>query len=490
MKRFIWVYAALGAVGCLLGAAIAEVTMPQAPAGEPLAIALVIDASGSMDQDGKLSEVKRAAANFVRRSEPNSQLALVAFGSEALLLSPLTSQPEGVLGAIEQIEEMGATRMDLGLQAATEALASSSSFRQSILLFTDGVPSAGVNALGQPVGDDELIARFAYIRAQAARSNGIRVVAVGTEDADAAYLQQLTSNPDLLFSTTTGDFEQAFDQAQRAISSLFGDSRSNTAAYADSSIRAGVVALGLAALLLLALNLWGLRGPWYRDLWWVIPTSVAFGAVAGSIGQWLYAELGLRVIGWAFLGLGVGLLIGLADRSPAKGLRGAVGGLAGGALGGALFGLWQDQGLGTAGRLLGFAFMGGAIGAMVQVAQEVLKKAWLIGISLGPYEGKQYILAKGKVSVGSAANNDIALVADSSLAPRAGALRQVSAGWVWEGQGLLLNGQPYQAQVLQGGDKLKLGGSVFQFETLRLKGSEGYTLRLVPKANPQPPLEA
>lgn len=489
--RSLRTYAILGAVGCLLAGVIAEYLLPPNPqSAEPVAIVLLIDASGSMTEDGKLQEVKQAASNFVARTNTaNTQLGVVVFGSRAFELSRLTSDQNQVLQAIGSIEELGATRMDLGLEQAVAVLSRSNTLRQSILLFTDGVPSAGFNRFGEPLGDDQAVVANTAQQAAAARSNGIRIVAVGTEDADGPFLAQLTGNTELVFSTTAGNFAQAFEQAQEAINSLFGSSSTALGGYLDSAARAALMAMGLSLLLLLGQNLLTLRGAWYRDVGWVLLASGVVGAVAGLVGQAVYVGLGAGLLaGWAVLGVGIGWLLGLADRSPVKALRGALGGLAGGLVGGLLFGGLQSLGLGVAARLIGFAVLGGAVGLMVQLAQEVLKKAWIVGISLGPYEGKQYILAKPQVSVGRSPQNDIALVNEADLPQRAGVLKQLSVGWVWEGQTLLLNGEPYQAQVFKTGDKLKLGGSVFQFELLRKVGQtdEGYNLQLV---EPKPPQE-
>lgn len=471
MKPTLWIYALLGLAGCALSALLAEWIWPPnkatQPAQDPVAIVLLIDASGSMTEDGKLDEVKRAASDFVERTDLTStEIGVVAFGSEALTMTPLSRDRGQILQAIDQITEIGATMMNLGIAEAIRVLSTSTTLKQSVLLFTDGEPSAGVNILGQSAYPDDVVVGWTEQEAASARSNGVQMVAVGTEDANSSFLGGLTNNPDLVFSTTSGNFGQAFQQAQVAINSLFGANASTREeALLDTVARSGLGAVGLALLLMLGQNLLTLRGKWYRDLVWVVPAAGAMGAVAGSVGQGVSFLLGGSLIpGWAVLGSGTGLLLGLADRSLPKAWRGMAGGLVGGLIGGLVFGLIASSGAGVA-RVAGFAVMGAAIGLMVQLAQEAFKSAWIVGISLGPYEGKEYILAKPVVSVGRADSADVALVNEPDLAQQAGLLRQQPEGWVWEGQPIQVNGAPYAGTPLQSGDRLRLGGTDFQFQS-------------------------
>lgn len=462
MKPNLRTFAILGAIGCVLGGILGELLIPRpAPAPEqaaqPAAIALIIDASGSMDERGKLEEVKRAAADFVARQNLNlTQIAVVGFGNYAHLESPLSREASQLQGAIERIRDGGGTMMAEGLEAGLATLAQTDTRLRSILLFTDGVP--GSNQMPEAVARRRALAIADQIRGQ-----GIQLVAVGTEDADIGFLARLTGSRGLVFSTRSGRFDQAFRQAENAIKQLFGSAPVSAGrALAESFAWGLLVAFGLGLLLMLGQNLLTLRGRWFRDLHWVPFGAALLGGVSAFIGQVFLVTGSGRGLGWAILGAGTGLFLGLADRSRAKALRGALGGAVGGLLGGLVFEMLLG-GSGTLARLVGFAILGAATGLMVQWAQQAFKSAWLVGLSTGPYEGKEYILAKPLVTVGRSDANDIGLYRERDLPLKAGALRLEQGNWAWDGQTILVNGQAATQQALQSGDRLRFGATEFLF---------------------------
>lgn len=463
MKPTLRTFALLGAVGTLLGGLLGEFLIPrptpQAATRQPAAVALVIDASGSMNEQNKLAEVKRAARDFVLRQDLQvTQIAVVGFGSQAHLESPLTQNRQALLEAIERIQDGGGTMMAEGLQAGQDALGQSEVSAQSILLFTDGVP-------GSTLMPERVARRLALEVAERIRAQGIRLVAVGTEDANLRFLAELTGSRELVFSTTSGQFDQAFRQAEQAIKQLFGNGApiSTGRALQEAFLWGGLVAFGLGLVLLVGQNILTLRGRWFRDLSWVPFGAALLGGASAGVGQLLLVTGGGRELGWAMLGAGAGLFLGLADRSRAKALRGSFGGAVGGFVGGLVF-EWLLGGSGTLARLVGFAVLGAAIGLMVQWAQQALRAAWLVGLTTGPYEGKEFILAKPVVTVGRSDVNDIGLYRERDLPQKAGVLRLNQGQWVWEGSTILVNGQGTTQQVLQPGDRLRFGATEFLFQ--------------------------
>lgn len=465
MRPSLRTFAVLGAVGCVLGGLLGEWLFPPrpAPASAPAraAIALVIDASGSMDEAGKLQEVKRAARDFVARQDlRTTRVAVVGFGSRAHLESPLSSDPGQLRQAIERIADGGGTMMAEGLEAGLQALGEADTPARSLLLFTDGVP-------GSTTVSPRVASRAALSAAERARAQGVRLVAVATEDADRAFLERLTGSSELVFSTTAGQFGEAFRQAERAIRQLFGEPSSSSLAQVlwETFLRGALAALGLGLLLLLGENLLTLRGHALRDVAWVPLGAALLGGAAAFAGQVLLSTLGGgRGLGWAVLGAGTGLLLGLADRSRAKAVRGALGGLGGGLAGGLVFEGLLGLGSGALARLAGFAVLGAFVGMMVQWAQQAFKTAWLVGVGTGPYEGKEYILAKPVVTVGRSDANDIGLYRERDLPLKAGVLRLEQGVWRWEGQPVPVNGVVTPQQALRPGDRLRLGTAEFMFQ--------------------------
>lgn len=464
MKPNLRTFAILGAIGCVLGGILGEFLIPRpvppAPTPQqPAAIVLVLDASGSMNEQGKLNEVKRAAQDFVARQDLQiTQIAVVGFGSDAHLESPLSTNRQDLLRAIQRIQDGGGTMMGEGLQAGLDALGQTNVAARSILLFTDGVP-------GSTVMPERVARRRALAVAEQIRTQGVRLVAVGTEDANMSFLAELTGSRELVFSTTSGQFDQAFRQAEQAIKQLFGNRApiSTGRALQEAFLWGALVALGLGLVLLIGQNVLTLRGRWFRDLSWVPFGAALLGGVSAFGGQMLLATGSGRGLGWAILGAGAGLFLGLADRSRAKAIRGSLGGAAGGFVGGLVF-EWLLGGSGMVARLVGFAVLGAAIGLMVQWAQQAFKSAWLVGLTTGPYEGKEYILAKPVVTVGRSDANDIGLYRERDLPLKAGILRLVQGKWVWEGQTILVNGQGTNQQTLQPGDRLGFGATEFLFQ--------------------------
>ncbi|RIH74464.1 Inner membrane component of T3SS, cytoplasmic domain [Calidithermus terrae] len=305
-----------------------------------------------MDEAGKLQEVKRAAQDFVARQDlRTTRVAVVGFGSRAHLESPLSSDPGQLRQAIERIADGGGTMMAEGLEAGLQALGEADTPARSLLLFTDGMP-------GSTTVSPRVASRAALSAAERARAQGVRLVAVATEDADRAFLERLTGSSELVFSTTAGQFGEAFRQADRAIRQLFG------------------------------------------------------GPASSSLAQVLWETF----------------------------LRGALA------------------------RLAGFAVLGAFVGMMVQWAQQAFKSAWLVGVGSGPYEGKEYILAKPVVTVGRSDANDIGLYRERDLPLKAGVLRLEQGVWRWEGQPVPVNGVVTPRQALRPGDRLRLGTAEFLFQ--------------------------
>jgi pSer/pThr/pTyr-binding forkhead associated (FHA) protein/uncharacterized protein YegL len=462
----------IGAVACVVAAILFELLFPSAtttPAVNlPTDVALLIDTSGSMRDQRKIDEVKRAASDYVSKQPSTTRVAVVRFSSDAEIVSSLGSPVPSHLSAINSFNADGATNMADGLQTAAQALASDAGSQKSrtILLFTDGEP--GSNLEPADVAKPKTIQAANEIRA-----GGIRIVAVGTNDADINFLAQVTGDRNLVFATTAGQFSDAFQKADSAIRGLFKSSGGSLLEVLGGGLaRGALTALILAAALLIAENVLGLRGRWWRDLAWIPLVAAALGAGGALIGQLLFGLFGggtiARALGWALFGAAAGAMLGLADRSRSKASRGAVGGAVGGFLGGFVFDILAQGlqgGLGeVVARVLGLGALGFAIGLMLQLAQQALKTAWLSGITTGPYEGKQYILGKPIVTVGRSDGNDIGLYREKTLALKAGAFAFNQGRWTYSGEAIEVNGSSTSSATLTGGDTIQFGNTQFLFE--------------------------
>ncbi len=477
MKPSSITFGMIGAIACIVGAILFEVLFPVRNAAQPenarVAISLLIDTSGSMDDDGKLREVQRAASDYVRSQnlESNSAIAGMSvsrFSSDADEVSSFSKNTGEHVNAIARFRAVGATEMQAGLETAAQSLLrAESAVTRVILLFTDGEP--GSNAESPEDSKQKTLVTAGRLRAQ-----GIRLVAVGTQDANIGFLESLTGDRALVVPTSAGNFAQAFARADAKIKNLFSGGAGGSRGFFDALILGAFVTAALGTALLIAQNALGLRGRWWRDLGLVLPMSAALGVGGALLGQGMYVVFGdaSRGIAWALVGAAAGVVLGLADRSQSKAIRGAVGGAVGGFIGGLVFGVlsngFSSGFLELLGRLIGFGVLGFAIGLMLQIVQQALKTAWLSGITTGPYEGKQYILGKPVVTVGRSDGNDIGLYREKTLALKAGAFKFEQGRWNYAGEPVLINGSSTAQGSLSSGDTIRFGNTEFLFEA---KGS-------------------
>src|SRR5215469_15741889 len=166
--------------------------------------------------------------------------------------------------------------------------------------------------------------------------------------------------------------------------------------------------LGFIVCLLLALP-----ETYYSDL---IFSKIlrAGGWGVGQAGSEFYLVAG-RLIGWTFMGLMLGVGVGLASLSFPNIPKGALGGLIGGLVGGAgfdLIGSFSESGL--ASRLIGFCVIGLAIGFFIGLVHQLTKSAWL-AVEAGRLRGRQFRLAGSTVVLGRAEEDAVGLFGDAGV---------------------------------------------------------------------------
>jgi len=275
-----------GGLGCLLAALLfGEVflnltQLPPSIEKTPQAIALLIDTSGSMG-GSKLAEVKGAAINFVQRQGgQNDSLAVISFSDGAQVVSQFGSDTNTLVQGIAGLSANGGTNMSSGIDTALAETQSTSQKSRNILLFTDGVP----NSLPA-----------ASTSALSARLKGVNVVAVGTGDADVNFLNQLTGSPALVFFANSGQLDNAFKQAEKAIygKQLVESGRVGDYNLVYSLLRIGgwtsLLAIGVSLALIVGQNIY-LRRRIISPKEFLLGTLAGgiVGAGAGAIGQLLF----------------------------------------------------------------------------------------------------------------------------------------------------------------------------------------------------------
>jgi len=248
------------------------------------------------------------------------------------------------------------------------------------------------------------------------------------------------------------------------------------------ALRAGLVGAAIGVGLNLVAGL--ANAQWKQLLRRALPGLIGGyvgGAIGGIMGQGLYSAGLPRVIGWVVFGLGVGVVEGVYEGSKSKIRNGLIGGGIGGLIGGLLFGPIYDLiGTDMSSRATGFVILGVCIGAMIGLAQVVLKDAWLTVLD-GYRAGRQLILSQQVTVLGKAEHLPLPFLGpmNKDLEPEhLKIMRQPSGSFVMEDNhsrlGTRLNNKPAQGQIaLKDGDVIKFGTNFVRFnERHRKSGAE------------------
>jgi len=454
-----------GASGCLTAAillgepflALTEgKSNPSAPV-TPQAIVLLIDTSGSMS-DGKLTEVKTAASRFIeRRDLQKDQLAVVSFGGEIKTATPLTQDANTLKNAVDTLSESGGTPMAEGIDAALGEL-QTTALNKNIILFTDGLP------------DDP---NLAYNSALVTTKTGVKLIAVATGDADVSYLTQITGDSSLVFYANSGQFEQAFRNAEAAIyKQLLGSNSGKNYSIIASVLRTGgwtaFLAMGISLALIMGQNRY-MRLPLLTVRKGIISTfgSLAAGMIAGAIGQIVFLPFssiaGLEITGYIVAWVILGALVGGGTRFfvPNLKLKNALlGGTVGGGIGGSGFLITASIFGDVLGRLSGTSIIGFSIGLMIAwIEQKQLESQPYLSVNWTATEQTTYLLGTKPILIGSSLNVEIPLNASDGFTP-------ITAKIFKEGENIIMQfDQEYAArknmkktsQSLKVGDTRKLG---------------------------------
>ncbi len=177
-------------------------------------IVLVVDVSGSMQDNGKLDQAKAGLGTFLQRIVPEDRVGLVSFSSKANVdvePGPLAQNRVNLDTAIQGLRPNGKTAIYDGLMTAKDILDKIPPDKEerikAIVLLTDGQENASTTNFDQ--------------RKQAFNESGISIfpVAYGSEDDQkqaAATLQPIVDfSHTILVKGSTGDISSIFDNLSR-----------------------------------------------------------------------------------------------------------------------------------------------------------------------------------------------------------------------------------------------------------------------------------
>jgi len=148
-----------------------------AGAAGPVSTVLVIDRSGSMDENDKLKGAQDAARAFVEQMRPGDRTAIIAFSNTPELIEPFTADKDRLDQSIRRIRADGSTALYDSMIAGVDQLKAAEG-RRALLLLTDGRDLLRT-------GDDTQASRASLDTAIAsAVKAGIAVQTIGLGDRD------------------------------------------------------------------------------------------------------------------------------------------------------------------------------------------------------------------------------------------------------------------------------------------------------------------
>lgn len=105
---------------------------------EPIAIALTIDVSGSMNDENKMQAAKEAASAFIDTMGPRDTAAIVSFSSQVKVVQPFTGDKASLKNAIGGLKAEGATLLYDAVAQSAQLLKAVPPQRKVLLVLSDG----------------------------------------------------------------------------------------------------------------------------------------------------------------------------------------------------------------------------------------------------------------------------------------------------------------------------------------------------------------
>lgn len=118
---------------------------PRSKEIRPTTVVLVVDRSGSMEEEDRIGAMKRSVASFLKVMPAGSRVAVVAFGDQVELVCPFTVDIREVQSAVDALEPEGGTRYYDAVEEAIRLIGPEAG-RKAILALTDGEDTVSTDA--------------------------------------------------------------------------------------------------------------------------------------------------------------------------------------------------------------------------------------------------------------------------------------------------------------------------------------------------------
>lgn len=184
------------------------VTEQSGTTSQQVAIALVIDVSGSMGASG-MAYARQAAINFVNNMGPNDRAAIIKFGTSASLVQAMTSNKDVLIAAINTLVHGGWTAMYDGFYMGIAECEPEPGVR-AVIGFTDGQENNSSTTKQQVIS---------Y-----ANQVGVPLYTIGvTGSINVSVLQELahTTGGSYYFSPNQEGIGEIYDQISQNIASQY-----------------------------------------------------------------------------------------------------------------------------------------------------------------------------------------------------------------------------------------------------------------------------
>ncbi len=132
------------------GYACIQLTASEHVKKQPVHLCVVLDTSASMDSENKLENVRQSIKFLLNYLGPEDMLSLVTFSQYAKVVinkaHTISDEKEYINARISLIKSESNTNLSGGIIAAQDCLLNNSTYKQSIIILTDGHANVGVTA--------------------------------------------------------------------------------------------------------------------------------------------------------------------------------------------------------------------------------------------------------------------------------------------------------------------------------------------------------
>lgn len=267
---------------------------------EPLTTMLVIDISGSMDKNNKLTAAKDAAKSYVNQMRAGDQAGLMTFDTQTYYVQPVTTDTAALTSAIDSLKTGGDTAMFDALVEAEKNL-SAISGRKAVIALTDGLDNHSQNTV------DNVIEKIG--------PSGLTISTVGFGDAGTASQSGLDENALKTLSEKSGGL-YSYAADSQTLSALYQQfSRTLQSEYAITYTSSSPLRDGVNRNLTVSLSGVGATTETNYNPGGVLPEVPN---TSWTLFGWIMAGLLLLLFVPFLIGRGAGLFNGIRQKAKVK----------------------------------------------------------------------------------------------------------------------------------------------------------------------------